>query len=114
MIALYIDGYRKPVTFSVGAAGITLGRVHSSLKRAYAHIPLDEYNAYDRGVSRLHVRIGGPFGEHFEIEDLNSTNGTFLNGKVLARGRLYPLRHGDELVLGALRMCVYFVPDSED
>jgi len=34
----------------------------------------------DPGVSRLHARIRRRDSEHFEIEDLSSKNGTFLNG----------------------------------
>ncbi|MEO0155713.1 MAG: GGDEF domain-containing protein [candidate division WOR-3 bacterium] len=47
-------------------------------------------------VSRKHARIYYENGK-FQIEDLNSTNGTFVNGKQITR---VELRHGDEINIG--------------
>ena len=55
----------------------------------------------DSSVSRAHTRMyvrGGVL----HVEDLGSTNGTFLNGRRLAEGQGEPAYDGDELVLGAL------------
>jgi S-DNA-T family DNA segregation ATPase FtsK/SpoIIIE len=50
----------------------------------------------DPGVSRQHVRVRrGPEGT--ELEDLGSTNGTYVNGLRVARCRL---RHGDRVRVG--------------
>ena len=54
----------------------------------------------DAMVSRVHARIDAAGGRAF-IEDLESRNGTFLNGKEVKRARLEP---GDEIVLGSTRI----------
>lgn len=51
-------------------------------------------------VSRRHARISLRNGEYV-IEDLGSTNGTFVNrGHRLAPGHRHPLRDGDEIIVG--------------
>jgi hypothetical protein len=59
----------------------------------------------DRQVSRLHARIVWQ-GDHYEIEDLNSKNGTHLNGRDVTGSQ--PLRDGDEIQI-ALRFKLAFV-----
>lgn len=54
---------------------------------------------YDQAVSRRHLRIVRDNGSYL-VEDLNSTNGTTLNGHSLAPGRLETLNAGDELEIG--------------
>lgn len=51
-------------------------------------------------VSRRHARISLRDGE-YRIEDLGSTNGTFINrGHRLAPGDRQPLKDGDEIIVG--------------
>jgi pSer/pThr/pTyr-binding forkhead associated (FHA) protein len=51
-------------------------------------------------VSRRHARIVRRNNQYF-IEDLGSTNGTFVNrGRRLMPGDLQPLRDGDEIIVG--------------
>ena len=51
-------------------------------------------------VSRRHARISTRDGNYL-IEDLGSTNGTFVNrGRRLAPGDRYPLKDGDEIIVG--------------
>ena len=51
-------------------------------------------------VSRRHARITRRNDEYF-IEDLGSTNGTFVNrGRRLLPGDRQPLRDGDEIIVG--------------
>ncbi len=56
---------------------------------------------YDAGVSRRHARLLFANG-FYAIEDLGSSNGTFLNRHRLAPGQPTPLRAGDELQFGML------------
>jgi FHA domain-containing protein len=51
-------------------------------------------------VSRRHARISVRDGQYL-IEDLGSTNGTFVNrGHRLASGERHPLKDGDEIIVG--------------
>lgn len=51
-------------------------------------------------VSRRHARISLRDG-NYQIEDLGSTNGTFINrGRRLAPGDRHPLKDGDEIIVG--------------
>ena len=55
------------------------------------------------GVSRLHCRIHQR-GSTYLVEDTDSANGTFLNGKRLTPYLPYPLEKGDELQLGRFKI----------
>jgi len=57
---------------------------------------LTDYILSSDTVSRLHVRIDRS-GEHYSLTDLNSTNGTFLNGKRLETNESVDLNVGDKV-----------------
>lgn len=59
----------------------------------------------DRQVSRIHARITWQ-GDHYQVEDLGSKNGTHVNGQEVRVP--IPLRDGDELQI-ALRFKLAFV-----
>jgi hypothetical protein len=64
--------------------------------------PLDiDLAGYDPGwvVSRRHASIGRD-GSSYYLLDLESTNGTRVNGEVCVPGRKMPLKDGDEIVCG--------------
>ncbi len=54
-------------------------------------------------VSRQHAKIYPHYGRWY-ITDLKSSNGTFLNGKVLLRAM--PLNDGDVIAIGTLKLLV--------
>lgn len=56
-----------------------------------------------RGISRLHARIKQINDEQYKVEDLDSTNGLFVNDK---RYRERALKDGDTLRLGTTRLLV--------
>ena len=66
-------------------------------------IDLTPYGALDFGVSRLHLSIRRD-ADHVMIGDLESSNGTFLNGRRLKPNTDEILHHGDFLMVGKLRI----------
>ena len=63
-----------------------------------------DYTVEDTSVSGMHVRFGGT-PEQITVEDLNSANGTYLNGERLRPGETQTLCRGDELRIGRLEFC---------
>ena len=53
-------------------------------------------------VSRLHLRIDRT-EEGCQITDLNSTNGTYVNGRCLAANETVTVQPGDEIVIADLK-----------
>ncbi len=51
-------------------------------------------------VSRKHAKFTEEFREWY-IEDLNSTNGTYLNGEKLEPGKKYKIKNGDMIALSS-------------
>ena len=52
-------------------------------------------------VSRVHCRLTALPGGELEVKDLDSTNGTFINGTRIESGRLAP---GDRLGVGRVEL----------
>jgi pSer/pThr/pTyr-binding forkhead associated (FHA) protein len=66
-------------------------------------IDLTEYQAYEKGVSRLHASIRKADGK-LDVVDLGSSNRTRLNGNRLTPQQPYHLQHGDIQSLGKLKI----------
>lgn len=65
----------------------------------FPDVDLDEDDP-EAKISRRHARIIRQSGQ-FLIEDLGSTNGTFVNrGRRLLPGKRHALQHGDEVIVG--------------
>jgi pSer/pThr/pTyr-binding forkhead associated (FHA) protein len=62
----------------------------------------------DHGISRQHA-ILLPTDEGLSLIDLDSTNGTWINGLFLQPGKRYRLRSGDRVEFGKLRLIVRVV-----
>jgi pSer/pThr/pTyr-binding forkhead associated (FHA) protein len=54
-------------------------------------------------VSRVHCRLTSSAEGTLEVEDLKSTNGTFVNGRRITRAMLAP---GDRLRVGQMELLV--------
>ncbi|BAF69307.1 protein kinase domain-containing protein [Nitratiruptor sp. SB155-2] len=67
----------------------------------------------DKGISRKHAKIFNENGQWY-IQDLNSTNGTYLNGQKLIPNKKYPLQQNDILSLAQkIFFTVQFNPQSD-
>lgn len=74
-------------TYRLDEPVVTIGR-----------LPENTISIANMGVSRRHVRIEEDSEGNYMISDLNSLNGTYLNGKKISKAA--PLRSGDKIVIG--------------
>jgi pSer/pThr/pTyr-binding forkhead associated (FHA) protein len=73
-------------------------------------VDLAAYKAVANGVSRRHAALR--LNEDMvQLKDLDSTNGTFLNGHQLGANEWRIVRDGDKLELGNLMLTLYFDTD---
>ncbi|NIS81539.1 MAG: FHA domain-containing protein [Anaerolineales bacterium] len=86
----------------LGRSNFTLGRSIQE-QAVVPDIDLAPYDAYDHGVSRLHVEMRIESDGVF-IVDLDSANGTLINGERLEALSPKPLHHGDVLQLGRFQL----------
>jgi pSer/pThr/pTyr-binding forkhead associated (FHA) protein len=86
-----------------GKSEYTIGRAAPD-QEALPDIDLAPHGGYDYGVSRLHATI--KVGEQITITDLNSINGTYVNGRKILPNYEHSLLHGDILALGTLKIRV--------
>src|SRR4051812_11741807 len=76
-------------------AGSTIGQAHRlAVSTTIGRDPASTIPILEEGISRFHARIDLD-GAGVFIEDAGSTNGTFVNGRIL-EGRL-ALRDGDKI-----------------
>ncbi len=86
------------------AQGYVLGRSDEN-SDFLPDVDLANYSARDRGVSRRHVAFVRYLGR-LNIIDLNSVNGTFLNGSRILSDNPHPVSAGDEIRVGTLTLKV--------
>ena len=108
-IAVYIEGEFTPVLKDLSDE-IVFGRKSGKTASPSQNLlDLSPMGGYGHGVSRRHaviLRI-----EHgYEILDLGSANGTWLNNERLIPHKHYPLDSGSHLRLGKMRLFVLYGP----
>lgn len=102
-LALFIGGHKQPVLLRKRAE-IYLGRDRSP----EGDPPLiDPDTGLKSGVSRQHAVISHADGV-YTIKDLESTNGSSLNGKRMLANVPYVLQSGDQIRLGKIVIYIYF------
>jgi hypothetical protein len=105
-ISFYVDGHSMPAHIDPEGEFV-LGRkvgVTSDLL-----LDLAPFGGYSLGLSRRHVLIRRT-RDGYEILDLGSVNGTWLNEERLVPHRPYPLLSGSHLRLGRMRLLVLYQP----
>lgn len=70
-------------------------------------VDLEDYGGAEGGVSRRHLLLI-PDHDTFMVKDLNTTNGSYLNGSLMKAHKIYSIEPGDELTLGRLRLRVMY------
>ena len=74
------------------------------LKETTTHVgrsPDNDIQIKDRSISRNHLKIHKKKGKYF-VEDLRTTNGTFINNRRLSPGKLFEAKEGTPVVIGKI------------
>jgi hypothetical protein len=87
-------------------SGILLGRLDAA-HGIFPEVDLTAEGGLEEGVSRRHARIFLDDDDRLSLEDLDSTNGTFLNGKRLEPYVSLRIHDEDTLRLGMLEIKVH-------
>jgi len=81
-----------------GKTEFIVGR-EDAVSQSFPDVDLAPYDGEDAGVSRLHAKLVLS-GTQWMIEDLDSTNYTYVNNQKLRPDTPRPLKDGDQLRLG--------------
>jgi pSer/pThr/pTyr-binding forkhead associated (FHA) protein len=106
-VMFLVSGKANPITVKVSSdqQAIILGRRMEGENSP--HLDLTDLSSTAGSVSRRHavIRLSG---DKPTIEDLGSTNGTWVNENPLVVGQPHPLRTGDLIRLGQQFVFIYF------
>jgi hypothetical protein len=81
---------------------ISIGR-EDPVSGIYPDVDLTPHGGEAGGVSRKHARLIVE-GDKYYVEDLDSTNFTFVNKQKLTPGTRHPVSHGDEIRFGRVNL----------
>lgn len=108
-IAVYIEGEFNPAYIDSQGEFVMGRKVGTTSEGLF---DLSAAGGYHLGVSRRHAVIRRT--EHgYEVLDLGSANGTWLNDERLLPHKSYPLVSGSHLRLGNMRLFVRYRPLAE-
>jgi len=99
---LVVQGTNATLPFPPGKTEIIVGR-EDPVSGIFPGIDLTDHGGDEGGVSRQHARIFAQ-GTQVFIEDLNSTNYTYINQQKLTPGQPHPLNSGDEVRFGRVKL----------
>ncbi len=100
-----VQGTNASLPLPPGKTEIVIGR-EDPVSNVFPEIDLTAHGGDEGGVSRRHARIVIQGAQVF-IEDLNSTNYTYVNQQRLVPGQPHPLNDGDEIRLGRVKLNFY-------
>lgn len=103
-LCFILEKKQAPI-FAHAVSETILGRFFDEAENS--NLDLDAYGAGAAGVSRRHARIIRS-NDQFIFEDLNSTNGSWLNGRRIPPGTTFPLMSGDQIWLGQFKLQICF------
>jgi hypothetical protein len=108
-IAIYVEGESSPACLDTREEFI-LGRQAGPNEEAL--VDLGPFRAYSLGLSRRHASIRRT-RDGYEVTDLGSVNGTWLNEERLPPHTPYPLPSGSQLRLSSMRVLVLYRPFTD-
>ena len=97
----------QPLTIQQKKAFI-LGRASDGIKTREPLVDLTDYHAMDYGISRIHALIRRA-SDGYELIDLDSTNGTWIENQRLVPQEPALIQSGDRIRLGRLHMLVFYM-----
>ena len=109
-IIIYFAETTKPFAIRTEKEFI-IGR--RSVETPESILDLSDFDGFKMGMSRRHAMIRRT-QTGYEVIDLSSTNGTWVNDQRLVPYRPYPLISGSLLRLSRIRLFVYFRSESEN
>ena len=108
-IAVYVEGASNPAYIDSNREFV-IGRKVGTTSEGM--LDLSPWGGYHLGLSRRHALIRRT--EHgYEVLDLGSVNGAWLNDERLVPHKSYPLASGSHLRLGSMRLVVLYRPLAE-
>ena len=108
-IAVYVEGELNPAHID-STGEFVIGRKVGSTSEGL--LDLSPLGGYHLGLSRRHAVIRRT-ARGYELLDLGSVNGTWLNEERLVPHKPYPLSSGSHLRLGRMRLFVLYRPVVE-
>ena len=99
-IGIYVAGSSKPYYLYVDG-DLVIGRAAAGSSESF--LDLSDLDAFNPGLSRRHAKIRRA-GSGYEVIDLASTNGTWLDNERLIPHKAYPFGSGSQLRLGRLQL----------
>jgi len=108
-IAVYVKDASKPAYIDSKGEFVIGRRVDVTSEAPEGLLDLSTLGGYSQGLSRRHALIRRVENE-YEIQDLGSANGTWLDDQRLTPNKNYPLASGSHLRLGSMRLFVLYRP----
>jgi pSer/pThr/pTyr-binding forkhead associated (FHA) protein len=108
-IAVYVEGVSNPVYIDTKGEFVIGRKVDETSEGLLDLSPLGGYHL---GLSRRHAIIRRT-ERGYEVLDLGSANGTWLNDEKLVPHKSYPLASGTHVRIGRMRLFVLYRPFGE-
>jgi hypothetical protein len=105
-IGIRVAGTPKPYYLYIHRE-LIIGRPTDSDAALESVLDLSDVAAYSMGVSRRHAKIRRT-ATGFEVIDLDSRNGTWLNAERLIPNKPYPFVSGSQLRMGKMRLLLIY------
>ena len=103
-LGIYVAGSFKPYYLRLDSDLIIGRKLDATLESI---LDLSDFDAFNMGLSRRHAMLRRTESS-YEVTDLFSTNGTWLNAERLIPNRPYPFTSGSQLRIGRLRLFIMY------